>query len=409
MSKVIVIGGGAAGMMAAIGAAYNGNTVELLEKNDRLGKKIFITGKGRCNITNASDIQNHFANIMRNSKFLYSAYNNFSYEDICNMIESTGVKTKIERGNRVFPESDKSSDVIWALNKMMKDIGVNVHLNKNVTDVQSNESGVKVKCSDGKNFTGDKCIIATGGLSYPSTGSTGDGYKFAKNMGHTIEETYPSLVPFNIKEEYCKRLQGLSLKNVTLTINDEKGKIHYSEMGEMLFTHFGISGPLVLSASAHLSDTLKEHEYVGYIDLKPALDEEMLDKRILKDFQDGINKNFNNAIEKLLPKKMIPVIIELAKINPYKKVHEITKEERENLVKIIKNLPVHISGTRGYNEAIITKGGISIKEINPKTMESKIMPNIYFVGEVLDLDAMTGGYNLQIAWSTGYLAGNSIY
>ena len=409
MSKVIVIGGGAAGMMAAIGAAYNGNTVELLEKNDRLGKKIFITGKGRCNITNASDIQNHFANIMRNSKFLYSAYNNFSYEDICNMIESAGVKTKIERGNRVFPESDKSSDVIWALSKMMKDVGVNVHLNKNVTDVLSDASGVIVKSFDGKDFMGDKCIIATGGLSYPSTGSTGDGYKFAKNMGHTIEETYPSLVPFNIKEEYCKRLQGLSLKNVTLTIKDENGKVHYSEMGEMLFTHFGISGPLVLSASAYLSDTLKKHQYVGYIDLKPALDEEMLDKRILKDFQDGINKNFNNAIEKLLPKKMIPVIIELAKINPYKKVHEITKEERENLVKIIKNLPVHISGTRGYNEAIITKGGISIKEINPKTMESKIMPNIYFVGEVLDLDAMTGGYNLQIAWSTGYLAGNSIY
>lgn len=409
MSKVIVIGGGAAGMMAAIGAAYNGNTVELLEKNDRLGKKIFITGKGRCNITNASDIQNHFANIMRNSKFLYSAYNNFSYEDICNMIESAGVKTKIERGNRVFPESDKSSDVIWALSKMMKDIGVNVHLNKNVTDVLSDASGVIVKGFDGKDFMGDKCIIATGGLSYPSTGSTGDGYKFAKNMGHTIEETYPSLVPFNIKEEYCKRLQGLSLKNVTLTIKDENGKVSYSEMGEMLFTHFGISGPLVLSASAYLSDTLKKHQYVGYIDLKPALDEEMLDKRILKDFQDGINKNFNNAIEKLLPKKMIPVIIELAKINPYKKVHEITKEERENLVKIIKNLPVHISGTRGYNEAIITKGGISIKEINPKTMESKIMPNIYFAGEVLDLDAMTGGYNLQIAWSTGYLAGNSIY
>ena len=334
---------------------------------------------------------------------------NFSYEDICNMIESAGVKTKIERGNRVFPESDKSSDVIWALSKMMKDVGVNVHLNKNVTDVLSDASGVIVKCFDGKDFMGDKCIIATGGLSYPSTGSTGDGYKFAKNMGHTIEETYPSLVPFNIKEEYCKRLQGLSLKNVTLTIKDENGKVPYSEMGEMLFTHFGISGPLVLSASAYLSDTLKKHQYVGYIDLKPALDEEMLDKRILKDFQDGINKNFNNAIEKLLPKKMIPVIIELAKINPYKKVHEITKEERENLVKIIKNLPVHISGTRGYNEAIITKGGISIKEINPKTMESKIMPNIYFVGEVLDLDAMTGGYNLQIAWSTGYLAGNSIY
>lgn len=409
MSKVIVIGGGAAGMMAAIGAAYNGNTVELLEKNDRLGKKIFITGKGRCNITNASDIQNHFENIMRNSKFLYSAYNNFSYEDICNMIESTGVKTKIERGNRVFPESDKSSDVIWALSKMMKDIGVNVHLNKEVINVEADLTGVKIKCQDNKTFAGDKCIIATGGLSYPSTGSTGDGYKFAKNMGHTIEETYPSLVPFNIKEEYCKSLQGLSLKNVTLTIKDENGKVHYNEMGEMLFTHFGISGPLVLSASAYLSDKLKKHKYVGYIDLKPALDEEMLDKRILKDFQNGINKNFNNAIEKLLPKKMIPVIIELTKINPYKKVHEITKEERENLIKIIKNLPVHISGTRGYNEAIITKGGVSVKEINPKTMESKIVPNIYFVGEVLDLDAMTGGYNLQIAWSTGYLAGNSIY
>ena len=269
-------------------------------------------------------------------------------------------------------------------------------------------------------------ILATGGKSYPTTGSTGDGYEMAKKLGHTITEIKPSLIPIVANEnsaiekinlesyknskELCKSLQGLSLKNVKIQFEDiEKNKVIYNDFGEMLFTHFGISGPLVLSASAYLSDTLKKHQYVGYIDLKPALDEEMVDKRILKDFQDGINKNFNNAIEKLLPKKMIPVIIELAKINPYKKVHEITKEERENLVKIIKNLPVHISGTRGYNEAIITKGGISIKEINPKTMESKIMPNIYFVGEVLDLDAMTGGYNLQIAWSTGYLAGNSIY
>lgn len=409
MSKVLIIGGGAAGMIAAIGAAYNGNTVELLEKNDKLGKKIFITGKGRCNITNASDIQNHFANIMRNSKFLYSAYNNFSYEDICTMIESTGVKTKIERGNRVFPESDKSSDVIWALDKLMRDIGVNVHLNRNVVDVDTSAEEVRVKTSDGKVFCGDKCIIATGGLSYPVTGSTGDGYKFAKNMGHKIEDTFPSLVPFNIKEEYCKSLQGLSLKNVKLTIKDENDKVHYSEMGEMLFTHFGISGPLVLSASAYLSDSLKQHNYVGYIDLKPALDDDMLDKRILKDFSEGINKNFNNAIEKLLPRKMIPVIIELSKINQYKKVNEITKEEREILVKLIKNLPVHIMGTRGYNEAIITKGGISVKEINPRTMESKIVPNIYFAGEVLDIDAMTGGYNLQVAWSTGYLAGSSIY
>ncbi len=409
MSKVLIIGGGAAGMMAAIGAAYNGNTVELLEKNDKIGKKIFITGKGRCNITNASDIQNHFTNILRNSKFLYSAYNNFSYEDICTMIESTGVKTKIERGNRVFPESDKSSDVIWALEKLMRDIGVNVYLNKEVVDIITSADEVKVKTSDENIFCGDKCIIATGGLSYPVTGSTGDGYKFAKNMGHKIEDTFPSLVPFNIKEEYCKSLQGLSLKNVKLTIKDENEKVHYSEMGEMLFTHFGISGPLVLSASAYLSDTLKQHSYVGYIDLKPALDEEMLDKRILKDFSERINKNFNNAIEKLLPKKMLPVIIELSRINPYKKVNEITKEEREKFVKLIKNLPVHIMGARGYNEAIITKGGVSVKEINPKTMESKIVPNIYFVGEVLDIDAMTGGYNLQVAWSTGYLAGSSIY
>ena len=408
MSKVLIAGGGAAGMFAAITAARQGQEVHVYEKNEKLGKKLFITGKGRCNITNACDMDTLFDSVVTNSKFLYSAYNNFSYEDICNMIESAGVKTKIERGNRVFPESDKSSDVIWALSKMMKDVGVNVHLNKNVTDVLSDASGVIVKCFDGKDFMGDKCIIATGGLSYPSTGSTGDGYKFAKNMGHTIEETYPSLVPFNIKEEYCKRLQGLSLKNVTLTIKDENGKVPYSEMGEMLFTHFGISGPLVLSASAYLSDTLKKHQYVGYIDLKPALDEEMLDKRILKDFQDGINKNFNNAIEKLLPKKMIPVIIELAKINPYKKVHEITKEERENLVKIIKNLPVHISGTRGYNEAIITKGGISIKEINPKTMESKLVRGLFFAGEILDVDAYTGGYNLQIAFSTGRLAAQTI-
>ena len=411
MSKVIVIGGGAAGMMAAIGAAYNGNTVELLEKNDRLGKKIFITGKGRCNITNASDIQNHFANIMRNSKFLYSAYNNFSYEDICNMIESAGVKTKIERGNRVFPESDKSSDVIWALSKMMKDVGVNVHLNKNVTDVLSDASGVIVKCFDGKDFMGDKCIIATGGLSYPSTGSTGDGYKFAKNMGHTIEETYPSLVPFNIKEEYCKRLQGLSLKNVTLTIKDENGKVPYSEMGEMLFTHFGVSGPTILSSSAHLvrykniENLFKERKIILKIDLKPALSEEKLNDRILRDFEEEKNKQFKNSLNKLLPQKMINSVIKKSKIDPQKQVNTITKQERTRLIEVLKGFELEIKKFRPIEEAIITSGGIKIKEINPKTMESKLVKGLYFAGEIIDVDSYTGGFNLQIAYSTGYTAG----
>ena len=396
-------------MLAAIAAAYNGNSVHLFEKNEKLGKKLYITGKGRCNITNASGIENHFSNIMRNSKFLYSAYNCLNSEDICTMIESTGIETKVERGNRVFPKSDKSSDVIWALTKLMKDVGVHVHLKCNIEKIEAAPETVNIKDKNGNKYSGDKCIVATGGLSYPSTGSTGDGYKFAKKMGHTIEETYPSLVPFNIKEEYCKSLQGLSLKNVNLKIIDENEKVYYSEQGEMLFTHFGISGPLVLSASGYLSDKMKTHIFCAFIDLKPALDYDALDKRILKDFQESMNRNFNNSLEKLLPKKMIPVIVELSGINPYKKVHEITKAEREHLVHIIKNLPLHISGLRNYNEAIITKGGISVKEINPRTMESKMVPNVYFVGEVLDLDALTGGYNLQIAWSTGYLAGSNIY
>ena len=409
MSKVLIIGGGAAGMMAAIAAAYNGNEVHVFEKNEKNGKKLFITGKGRCNITNASDIENHFANIMRNSKFLYSAYHCLDSYGVCTMIESAGVETKIERGNRVFPLSDKSSDVIYALNKMMRDIGVNIHLKSEVVSVNKENENIVLKEKNGKKHIGDACIIATGGISYPVTGSTGDGYKFAEKMGHTITDRYPSLVPFNIKEEFCKELQGLSLKNVELKIQDETGKQYYGEMGEMLFTHFGISGPLVLSASGHISDKLKEHQFIAKIDLKPALSNEALDKRILKDFEENINRNFNNSLDKLLPKKLIPVIVELSGINQYKKVHEITKEERENLVKLIKELKMSISGTRGYNEAIITKGGVSVKDINPKTMESKIVPGIYFAGEVLDIDALTGGYNLQVAWSTGYLAGSSIY
>ena len=396
-------------MMAGIAAAYNGNQVEIFEKNDRVGKKIFITGKGRCNITNASDIENHFSNILKNEKFLYSAYNNFNSEDICNMLENTGVITKIERGNRVFPESDKSSDVIWALNKMLKDIGVKINLNTEINKIEKNNDKISVIDKKGKKHIGDYCIVATGGMSYQSTGSTGDGYKFAESFNLDVNKTYPSLVPLNIKEEMCKNLQGLSLKNVNLKVVDEKGKEYYNEQGEMIFTHFGISGPLVLSASCYICDKLKDHDFKCYIDLKPALDLETLDKRILKDFEENINRNFNNSLDKLLPRKIIEPVISLSKIDPYKKVHEITKEERLNLAKTIKNIPLTVTGTRGFNEAIITRGGISIKEINPKTMESKKVQGVYFVGEVLDIDAKTGGYNLQIAWSTGYLAGSSIY
>ena len=409
MSKVLIIGAGAAGMMAGIAAAYNGNQVEIFEKNDRVGKKIFITGKGRCNITNASDIENHFSNILKNEKFLYSAYNNFNSEDICNMLENTGVKTKIERGNRVFPQSDKSSDVIWALNKMLKDIGVKINLNTEINKIEKNNDKISVIDKKGKKHIGDYCIVATGGMSYQFTGSTGDGYKFAESFNLDVNKTYPSLVPLNIKEEMCRNLQGLSLKNVNLKVVDEKGKEYYNEQGEMIFTHFGISGPLVLSASCYICDKLKDHDFKCYIDLKPALNLETLDKRILKDFEENINRNFNNSLDKLLPRKIIEPVITLSGIDPYKKVHEITKEERLNLAKTIKNIPLTVTGTRGFNEAIITRGGISIKEINPKTMESKKVQGVYFVGEVLDIDAKTGGYNLQIAWSTGYLAGSSIY
>ncbi len=408
MSKVLIIGGGAAGMMAAIAAAYNGNQVHLYEKNEKLGKKLFITGKGRCNLTNASDMNTHFANIMRNAKFLYSAYHTLNSEDVCQMLENAGIEIKVERGNRVFPKSDKSSDVIRGLKEIMSQVGVNIHCDCEIQEIQA-QNGICIKDTQGNLYYGDKCIIATGGLSYPVTGSTGDGYRFAKEMGHTVLSTYPSLVPFHIREEFCKNLQGLSLKNVTLEIVDDRGKEYFKEQGELLFTHFGISGPLVLSASSYISDRMKENNFTAYLDLKPALDYDMLDKRILRDFEHSKNKNFNNSLDKLLPKKMIPIMIQCSEINPYKKVNEVTKEERDRFIRLIKKLPLHISGLRNYNEAIITKGGISVKEINPKTMESKLQPDIFFAGEVLDLDALTGGYNLQIAWSTGYLAGSSIY
>ena len=418
MSRVIVIGGGASGMMAAIAAKKNGNDVTLLEKNEKLGKKLFITGKGRCNLTNASDINSHMNNLMSNPKFMYSAFNAFDSDDIISLIEESGVKTKVERGNRVFPKSDKSSDVIKALKKQLDSLGVNIVLNYEVKDITKYD---EFKIND--EYTCDSLIIATGGLSYKSTGSTGDGYKWAKQFDHKTTKTYPSLVPFNIKEDYCKELQGLSLKNVKLKLLKEADwngerysglnedgiyQIVYEEMGEMIFTHFGVSGPLVLSASSFVADKM-EDGYKISIDLKPALDEATLDKRILRDFDKYKNKNFNNSLNDLLPKKLIPIIIRLSGIDEYKKVNEITKEERQRLVGLIKNLEFNIDGLRGYDEAIITKGGIDVKEINPKTMESKKVPGLYFVGEVLDLDSLTGGYNLQLAWSTGYVAGNSIY
>lgn len=389
-------------MMAVIAAKKNGNDVTLLEKNEKLGKKLFITGKGRCNLTNASDINSHMNNLMSNPKFMYSAFNAFDSDDIISLIEESGVKTKVERGNRVFPKSDKSSDVIKALKKQLDSLGVSVVLNYEVKDITKDD---EFKIND--EYTCDSLIIATGGLSYKSTGSTGDGYKWARQFNHKTTKTYPSLVPFNIQEGYCKELQGLSLKNVNLKLLKDD-KTLYEDLGEMIFTHFGVSGPLVLSASSFVADKM-EDGYKISIDLKPALDEATLDKRILRDFDKYKNKNFNNSLNDLLPKKLIPIIIRLSGIDEYKKVNEITKEERQRLVGLIKNLEFNIESLRGYDEAIITKGGIDVKEINPKTMESKIVPGLYFVGEVLDLDSLTGGYNLQLAWSTGFVAGNSIY
>lgn len=405
MSKVLIVGGGAAGMMAAISSAENGCEVHLYEKNEKLGKKLYITGKGRCNITNASDMDVVINNIVCNSKFMYSSLYTFTNDQVVDFFEEVGVPTKIERGNRVFPTSDKSSDVIKGLTKKLKSLGVYVHLNAEVNRIIEKGSVFEaIGFSDGSVEKGDKVIIATGGFSYPTTGSTGDGYKFAKKMGHTITELSPALVPLVIKEDYAIQLQGLSLKNVEARIVCNKKEL-YSGFGEMLFTHFGVSGPLILSSSSYVVSHLKKNEMKLILDLKPALSIDMLDKRILRDFEETKNKNFRNAIEGLLPKKMTPIIIEYSKIDPNKKVNEITKEERMNLVRSIKEFTMTITGVRGYNEAIITRGGINVKEINPSTLESKKVKNVYFVGEVIDIDALTGGYNLQIAWSTGYLAG----
>lgn len=409
MSNIIVIGGGPAGMFAAIAAAENGHNVTLLEKNEKLGKKLYITGKGRCNITNASDMEVLFANVMTNAKFLYSAFYAYDNQRVIDFFEENGLATKVERGNRVFPVSDHSSDVIATLAKVLRQKGVEVCLHTEVREILTEKCGEETKVSgvflsNGRKMAADDVIVATGGFSYQTTGSTGDGYRFAKALGHEVTEITPSLVPFEAKEDYVKEMQGLSLRNVQVRIYQKK-KLLYDEFGEMLFTHFGVSGPLLLSASALLKPKQTSQELQMEIDLKPALTQEQLDKRVLHDFEEAKNKQFKNSIGKLFPAKMIPAILELSGIDPDKKVNEITKEERAGFIRLIKAFPVTLTGLRGFKEAIITKGGVKVKEVNPSTMESKIVKHLYFCGEVLDLDALTGGYNLQIAWSTGYLAG----
>ena len=402
---MIVVGGGAAGMMAAVFAARNGQNVQLLEKNEKLGKKLFITGKGRCNITNAADIEDLFTAVTSNPKFLYSGFYSFTNQQVIDFFEELGVKTKIERGERVFPVSDHSSDVIAAFSRELKSLGVSVSLHTEVRELLCEQDKVcGVLLTNGKKMKADAVIVATGGISYPSTGSTGDGYRFAKETGHRVTELLPSLVPMEVRQWYAKELQGLSLRNIEICITDGKKKL-YEEFGEMLFTHYGVTGPVILSASSVVGKTLRKKELTLHIDLKPALSEEQLDKRILREFDANHNKQYKNSIDSLFPAKLKPVMIELSEIEPEKKVNEITKEERQRLVHLIKDFTMTLTGLRGYNEAIITKGGVSVKEVDPGTMESKKMKGLYFAGEVLDLDAMTGGYNLQIAWSTGYLAG----
>lgn len=404
MSQVIVVGGGAAGMMAAICSAKEGNQVVLLEKNEKLGKKLFITGKGRCNLTNAGDIEDLMGHVVTNREFLYSAFYSFTNEQMMEWMEQWGCPVKVERGNRVFPLSDKSSDVIRAMERELRRQKVTVKLNTEVRCILTEggrASGVELKGPG--TMRADKVVIATGGMSYLSTGSTGDGYGFAKKAGHKVTHLDPALVPFNVDGTVCSRLQGLSLKNVEASLYAD-GKRVYKEFGEMLFTHFGVSGPIIISASSYAVQHKGKH-LKFLIDLKPALSEEQLDQRLLKDFQENINKEFKNSLGKLLPKKLIPVILELSGIPEEKKIHEITKKERMRLIALLKAVPLSVTSTRGFKEAIITHGGVDVKEINPSTMESKKVQGLYFAGEVLDLDALTGGYNLQIAWSTGYLAG----
>lgn len=413
MSKLLIVGGGAAGMMAAVHGAMAGMEVHLFEQNEKLGKKLFITGKGRCNFTNGCTTEELFDSFITNPRFLYSAVYQYTNYDVIDFFEQLGVKTKMERGGRMFPASDHSSDLILAMERRMKELGVAIHLKTRVTRLLTEElleGGLCIRgleLESGVVIRGDKVLVATGGLSYPTTGSTGDGYRMAKELGHKVTELMPSLVPLVTAETYIPKLQGLSLKNVTLSIYNGK-KCLFEEFGEMMFTHFGITGPLVLSASAKVGTALKKSYLTGRIDLKPALSEEQLDARLLREFETAQNKQFKNAISSLFPARLVPVMLEIGGVDPSKKVHEVTRQERMTFIKKMKAFPFTVTGMRGFGEAIITKGGVSVKELDPKTMESRKVKGLYFAGEVLDLDALTGGYNLQIAWSTAHAAARAM-
>lgn len=403
-NKVIVIGGGPAGMMAAGIAAQNGADVLLFEKNEKTGRKLLITGKGRCNITNFCDNDEFISNVPTNPRFMYSSINAFSTYDAVAFFEDLGVSTKVERGNRVFPVSDKAMDVCDAMRSFVLNNKAKI-INENVNALVVEDGVVKGVKTQNNTYYCDSVIVATGGKSYPKTGSTGDGYTFAKSVGHTVSKPTPSLVPLVSDDEFCKELQGLALKNVAVKVVDETSKKEiYSDFGEMLFTHFGLSGPTILSASAHMRDMAPDR-YTVHIDLKPALDRETLDKRLLKDFSKFINKDIANALFELMPKSFIPVLLDICKINPHTKCNSITVKQRELMIETLKNLTINIKSFRPIDEAIITCGGVNVNEIDPKTMRSKLVPNLYFAGEVIDVDAYTGGFNLQIAYSTGYLAG----
>ena len=411
LKKIVIIGGGAAGLKAAISANFKYRNkdaqITVIEKNERPARKVMITGKGRCNVTNNCDIDTLISSVPKNGRFLYSAFSALNPNDVMSFFESVGVPLKTERGNRVFPVSDKAVDIVDALVKTAKSGGAKI-IGGQAEEIMARDGVVTgVKLSNGQILEADSVILATGGMSYPLTGSTGDGYKMAQKLGHTVTELKPSLVPLNIHEGFCTNLSGLSLKNVTFSVFENgKKKPIFSEMGEMLFTHFGVSGPLVLSASSHIRYMGKK-EYVGFIDLKPALTIEQLDNRILRDFSEEQNKDFANSLSKLLPKSLIPVIIKLSGIDRNKKVNQINREERMALCKLVKALPLHITGFRPIEEAIITSGGISVKEIDPKTMQSKLVKGLFFAGEIIDVDAYTGGFNLQIAFSTGFVAGQN--
>lgn len=429
MSKIIIVGGGAAGMMAAAFCARGGHTVLLLEQNEKLGKKIYITGKGRCNLTNACSMEELFENVVTNPRFLYSAFHGFSNQDTIAFFNAIGLPTKVERGERVFPVSDHSSDVIRVLENELKRRGVQIYLNTRAAEIRTEDGRfASVLTAQGRELSADACIIATGGLSYPSTGARGDGYRFARQLGHTVTKLYPSLVSLTLDSAYPKELEGLSLKNIAVCVtadawleeeaqeaDGKKGKkkkqapgaVLYQDFGELVFTAKGVSGPVILSASSRIASLFEKCRMSLHIDLKPALSAEQLDARILRDFDETKNKCFKNALDHLLPQKLIRVIIELSGIPPEKQVNAVSKEERRRLVSLLKDLAFPVAASGDYAEAVITKGGVNVREINPSTMESRLVPGVYFAGEVLDVDALTGGFNLQAAWSSGWLAGNS--